>query len=528
MPFCNVCDDTGKLLDDKCPLCDSAGALRELPSLDELERLCKERGFVFKSSEIYGGIAGFFDYGPLGVELQNNIKQHWWKHFVHCREDMVGLNSSIIHSPEVWKASGHVAGFSDPLCECKTTQKRFRADHLLFAKVRTTECQEAGYVCMMEPECDVKEAFEKAASELIKAKKVKGELLTPLDVKEVVDATPAEMELIPSPASGIPGDLTIPRSFNMMFTTQVGAALDSSATAYLRPETAQGIFVNFKNVQTVTRQKVPFGIAQIGKVFRNEITPRQFLFRSREFEQMEIEYFCMPGEETMRKTHAQWLQDIKQWVVNLGVREDLLDFEVHEDEKLAHYAKMCTDITFNYPFGQEELLGCAARGQFDLEQHQHASKESLEYFDDQARDKFLPWVIEPSIGVDRLFLAVMTSAYDVDEVNGEKRKVLRFKPCLAPIKVAVFPLLKNREEPLKLAREIYTKLLKRYQVVWDVAGSIGKRYRRMDEAGTPFCVTVDPQSIEDDMVAVRDRDSTRQCRISVCELYSYLSEKLDD
>jgi glycyl-tRNA synthetase len=496
--------------------------------MDELERLCKERGFVFKSSEIYGGIAGFFDYGPLGVELQNNIKQHWWRHFVSCREDMVGLNSSIIHSPEVWKASGHVAGFSDPLCECKTTKKRFRADHLLFAKVSTNSTQDVGYVCLIEPESDVQGAFEKAAKELVKSKKVPGDLLTPLEVKEVADATADEMELIPSPASGVPGDLTIPRAFNMMFTTQVGAVTDSSATAYLRPETAQGIFVNFKNVQTVSRQKVPFGIAQIGKAFRNEITPRQFLFRSREFEQMEIEYFCKPGEETMRTTHAQWLQDVKEWVVSIGVREDLLDFEVHEEDKLAHYAKMCTDITFKYPFGQQELLGIAARGQFDLEQHQTASKESLEYFDDRSKCKFLPWVIEPSIGVDRLFLAVMASAYDVDEVDGEKRKVLRFKPCLAPIKVAVFPLLKNDEDLLKLAREIHRKLLKRYQVFWDVSGSIGKRYRRMDEAGTPFCVTVDKGSLEDGMVTVRDRDSTRQIRMLVSNLYGYLADALED
>jgi glycyl-tRNA synthetase len=496
--------------------------------MDELERVCKERGFVFKSSEIYGGIAGFFDYGPLGVELQSNIKQHWWKHFVHCREDMVGLNSSIIHSPQVWKASGHVAGFSDPLCECKGTKKRFRADHLLFAKISTSSSEEVGYVCMLEPENDILGTFEKAAKDLMKARNAKGTLLIPLDVKEVADATPAEMELIPSPASGVPGDLTVPRAFNMMFTTQVGAATDSSSTAYLRPETAQGIFVNFKNVQTTTRQKVPFGIAQIGKAFRNEITPRQFLFRSREFEQMEIEYFCMPGEETMREVHAQWLEDVKDWVIAIGVREDLLDFEVHENEKLAHYAKMCTDITFNYPFGQQELLGCAARGQFDLEQHQTASKASLECFDDQAKTKFLPWVIEPSIGVDRLFLAVLTSAYDVDEVDGEKRKVLRFKPCLAPIKVAVFPLVKNREVLMKLAREIYKRLLKRYQVFWDVAGSIGRRYRRMDEAGTPFCVTVDPASVDDGAVTVRDRDSTQQTRIAVVDLYSYLADRLDD
>jgi len=301
-----------------------------------------------------------------------------------------------------------------------------------------------------------------------------------------------------------------------------------SSTAYLRPETAQGIFVNFKNVQTVTRQKVPFGIAQIGKAFRNEITPRQFLFRSREFEQMEIEYFCMPGEEAMRKLHAQWLQDVKEWVIAVGVREDLLDFEEHDQEKLAHYAKLCTDITFKYPFGQQELLGCAARGQFDLEQHQMASKESLECFDDQAKAKFLPWVIEPSIGVDRLFLAVMTSAYDVDEIDGEKRRVLRFKPSLAPIKVAVFPLLKNREEPMKLAREIHRKLLKHYQVFWDVAGSIGKRYRRMDEAGTPFCVTVDPGSVEDGAVTIRERDSTQQSRVPVADLYNYLAKRLDD
>lgn len=496
--------------------------------MDELERLCKERGFVFKSSEIYGGIAGFFDYGPLGVELLNNIKQNWWRQFVTCRENMVGLNSSIIHSPEVWKASGHVAGFSDPLCECKSTRKRFRADHLLFAKVCTTLNANVGYVCLLEPESDVQATFERAARDLIRNTRATGQLVTPLDVREVVDATADEMQLIPSPASGVPGDLTSPRAFNMMFTTQVGAACDSSSVAYLRPETAQGIFVNFKNVQTVTRQKLPFGIAQIGKAFRNEITPRQFLFRSREFEQMEIEYFCKPGDETMRETHAQWLKDVREWVIAIGVREDLLDFEVHEEDKLAHYAKMCTDITFKFPFGQQELLGVCGRGQFDLEQHQAASKESLEYFDDQSKTKFLPWVIEPSIGVDRLFLAVLTSAYDVDEIDGEQRKVLRFKPCLAPIKVAVLPLVKNREDVVNLAREIYTRLLKRYQVCWDVAGSIGKRYRRMDEVGAPFCVTVDPGSTEDGAVTVRERDSTRQVRIPVADVYHYLADRLEE
>lgn len=495
--------------------------------MDELVSLCKRRGFIFPSSEIYQGFQGFFDFGPLGVELKNNIKQSWWRNFVYGRENVIGLDTSIIASPAVWKASGHVDGFSDPMVDCKSTKLRYRADQLLFAKVEVEGQDEAlGYLCMLEPEEDPQAVFLAAADKMKRKAKVQG-TIKPLDIKELIEATPEEMELIPSPGSGNPGDLTAPRDFNLMFATQVGASTDSASTAFLRPETAQGIFVNFKNVREVARAKVPFGIAQIGKAFRNEITPRNFIFRSREFEQMEIEYFIAPGDDIWPVEHKQWIEDMKSWLLDIGCREDLMEYEVHKDDKLAHYARACTDITFQFPFGQQELLGVAARGNFDLTQHQEASGKSLEYFDEGTKEKYLPHVIEPSTGVDRLFLALLTSAYAEDEIGGDKRTLLKFHPSIAPIKVAVFPLVKNKEDIVGKAREIYNKLQRRYNVAWDTAGAIGRRYRRMDEAGTPFCVTVDFDTLEDGTVTLRDRDTTEQTRVPIDDLYSMLADKID-
>ena len=334
--------------------------------------------------------------------------------------------------------------------------------------------------------------------------------------------------MVPSPATGKVGTLTEPRDFNMMFETNVGALKDASSVAYLRPETAQGIFSNFKNIVDTGRVKIPFGIAQIGKAFRNEITPRNFIFRSREFEQMEIEYFIPPDEELWPKFHRKWIDERKAWFNSIGLTADMLGEEVHPKEKLAHYAKACTDITFKFPFGEHELEGIAARGNFDLTQHQDHSGKNLEIFDEERKIKYLPHVIEPSLGVDRTFLAVICSSYHIDEVDGEKRTVLRFHPRVAPVKVGVFPLVKNKPELVEKARNLYSKLRRKWNVIYDHGGAIGRRYRRIDEIGVPFGVTVDFESIEGDgTVTLRDRDSTKQERLSEQELVSYLEDKID-
>mmetsp|Transcript_1511 Transcript_1511/g.2385 ORF Transcript_1511/g.2385 Transcript_1511/m.2385 type:complete len:557 (-) Transcript_1511:308-1978(-) len=500
-----------------------APALTEV-SMDEIVNVCKRRGIIFQSSEVYGGFAGFFDYGPLGVELRANIKKAWWRDMVHRREDVVGLDSSIIASPQVWKASGHVAGFSDPMVDCKSSKLRYRADQLFWARAEV-EGELLGYVSVMEAD-DMQEQAEAAAQKMKRKAKLQG-TLTVSDVKDYTEASAEEQALIPSPATGEPGTLTAPRDFNLMFQTSVGAMSDASSVAYLRPETAQGIFTNFKNVLATGRVKVPFGIAQIGKAFRNEITPRNFIFRSREFEQMEIEYFITPEDETWPVAHQKWLDTSYEWLLSIGLRPELLSFDVHPDHKLAHYARACTDIMFKFPFGTQELQGVAARGCFDLTSHAEASGKSMEYYDDERKEKYVPHVIEPSIGVDRLMLAVLTSAYAEDEVGGEKRSLLKFHPRVAPIKAAVLPLVKNKPELMERAREIFEKLQRRYNVQFDSTGAIGRRYRRMDEVGTPFCVTVDFDTLEDGTVTLRDRDSTEQRRVSVAELLEIMEEQID-
>lgn len=493
-----------------------------------IEALCKRRGFIFRSSEIYGGCNGFFDYGPLGVELKNNIKAAWWQDFVHLRDDMVGLDSSIIMHPDIWRASGHVAGFSDPMVDCKESKMRFRADQIFFAQVKV-DGEVIGYVSVLEDENMQKEADKKAES--LKRHLAKQGTLEPVVLKNYMDAKPEEYVLIPSPATGKPGSLTPPRDFNLMFQTYIGALRDETAIAYLRPETAQGIFAEFKNIVDTSRVKLPFGIAQIGKAFRNEITPRNFIFRSREFEQMEIEYFISPYED-WQKLHRSWIDYCKNWFVSIGIPAESLAEDVHPKEKLAHYAKACTDITFHFPHGLQELQGIAVRGNFDLTQHQNASGKNLEYFDEERKEKYLPHVIEPSLGVDRTFLAVMTAAYCEDEVPNEKgvpekRIVLKLHPRIAPYKAAIFPLLKNKPEIYDRAYKLYKKLQRNWNVFFDASGAIGKRYRRQDEIGTPFGITIDFDTIEKDgTVTVRDRDTTKQVRMSEDELMDFMREKI--
>jgi len=428
--------------------------------LEKIVSLCKRRGFVFQGSEIYGGLAGTWDYGPYGVELANNVKNLWWKMFVTDREDMYGVDAAILMNPKAWEASGHVHGygFSDPLVECQKCHHRFRADHV------------EGNTC---PDC-----------------------------------------------GGALGEQT---HFNLMFKTQVGTGEEVS---YLRPETAGGMFVNFKNIVDSMHPKLPFGLAQIGKAFRNEIAPRDFVFRSREFRQMEVEYFVHPNN--WKDAFEEWRQAIHRWCETVGIQKS----HVHElevaDEDRAHYSKRTIDFEFDYPFGRKELYGLAYRTDFDLKAHSAGSGVDLFYFDEEKKEKFIPHVIEPSLGVDRTILAILSDAYTEDEMNEETRVYLKLKPAIAPVKVAVFPLLKNKPELVKKAREIFTMLKKEFGAVeFDDNGNIGKRYRRQDEIGTPFCVTVDFDTLEKDQtVTVRDRDTGKQERVSEKDLISHLKEKI--
>lgn len=440
--------------------------------MEKLVSLAKRRGFIFQSSEIYGGINGFWDYGPVGVELRNNIKNFWWQRMVRLRDDVVGVDTSIICHPQTWVASGHVASFSDPMVDCKTCKGRFRADHI------------ESIPCPQKPSLTVQTC----------AKDHKG-----------------------------PGELTEVRQFNLMFETFVGALRDDSSRAYLRPETCQSIFTQFKNVQIVSRQKIPFGIAQIGKSFRNEITPRNFIFRSREFEQMEMEFFVKPEEAEMQKWYEFWVAERFQWFLDLGIKPEKLRKRVHAQDELAHYAKGCTDVEYEFPFGFSELEGIANRSNYDLSQHIKTSGKDLSYFDDETKEKYIPAVVESSLGVDRTLLTVLADAFAEDEVEGETRIVMRFSPTVAPVKVAVFPLSRKLADP---AMKLEKALRKNYVTDYDDVGSIGKRYRRHDEIGTPLALTYDFQSEEDKQVTVRDRDSTKQERISIDQVENYLKDHL--
>ena len=427
--------------------------------MEAIITLCKRRGFVFQGSEIYGGLAGTWDYGPLGVALKKNIEQLWWNMFVEEREDMYGIDAAILMNPAAWVASGHVGGFSDPLVECTKCKRRFRADHL----VDKAKCPECG------------------------------------------------------------GTLGGERQFTMMFKTAIGATEDVGGVTYLRPETAGGMFVNYKNVVDSLHPKLPFGLAQIGKAFRNEIAPRDFIFRVRELEQMEVEYFTRPQD--WEKHFAEWQQTIWRFIDAIGLaREHVHELEVGDNDR-AHYSKRTIDFEYDFPFGRKELYGLAYRTDFDLKSHQEASKVNLEYFDEETKEKFLPHVIEPSLGVGRTMLAVLTEAYTEDEMGGEKRVYLKFKPDIAPVRVAVFPLLKNKPELVTKAREVYTMLKKSFgRVQFDDNGNIGKRYRRQDEIGTPYCVTIDFDTLGEekpeskDTVTLRNRDTGEQERVPVSEL----------
>lgn len=427
-------------------------------SMEKIVNLCKRRGFIFPSSEIYGGLGSCWDYGPLGVDLKRNIKEAWWKDMVTSREDMVGMDSSILMHPRVWEASGHLEGFSDPLVECKACKQRFREDHI------------AGLKC---PSCG--------------------------------------------------SELTPPRQFNLMFKTFMGPVEDTANTVYLRPETAQGIFVNFGNIVQTSRQKLPFGIAQIGKSFRNEITPGNFIFRTREFEQMEIEFFVKEGEDD--QWFQYWQKERFHWYLSHGIREENLRIRVHESDELAHYAKGCVDIEYEFPFGWSELEGVANRSNFDLLRHMEYSGKDLSFFEEETKSRAVPFVIEPSAGVDRSLLAFLVDAYDEDEAEGDKRTILRLDPRLAPIKAGIFPLLRKEGQPEK-ALEIRNHLKHHFSVVYDQAGSIGRRYRRQDEIGTPFGITVDHQTMKDQTVTLRDRDLMTQVRVPMAGLVEEISNRM--
>ena len=426
--------------------------------MEKIVSLCKRRGIIFQSSEIYGGLSACWDYGPLGVELKNNVKSAWWRSMVQERDDMVGLDSSIIMHPETWVASGHVQGFSDPLVECKQCNLRWRADDL-----KENKCPECG------------------------------------------------------------GELAEPRMFNLMFKTFFGPVEDEAATVYLRPETAQGIFLNFANVMNTARKKLPFGIAQIGKAFRNEITTGNFTFRSREFEMMEVEFFVKLG--TDEQWLKYWLDERFNWYIRLGIKKDNLRLREHAKDELAHYARACYDIEYLFPMGWSELEGIANRGDFDLTQHAQYSSKDLSYYDPDSGERYLPYVIEPSAGVDRSVLALLIDAYTEEPDKNEIRVLLRLHPDLAPIKVAILPLSRN-EALVPMARDVYAEVRKCFMTQYDDAQSIGRRYRRQDEIGTPYCVTIDFDSLEDNAVTIRERDSMKQIRVPLAELVGTLRRKL--
>ena len=494
--------------------------------MEKLVSLSKRRGFIFQSSEIYGGLNGCWDYGPLGVELKRNVKDLWWKNMVTSRDDMVGLDAAVIMNPRVWEASGHVGGFADPMVDCKECKGRFRADQLYYA-IRQGQRHDGQDVSIAFAAIADKPEDALAAMELQLKKKGRKIKKWTTDLEPVLYDN-QQNDQAPCPACGEQECLTAPRAFNLMLKTYMGALEDTSSVAYLRPETAQGIFCNFKNVLDTQRLKLPFGIAQIGKAFRNEINPRNYTFRSREFEQMEIEFFCHPSQAD--EWYQYWRKARFEWYINLGLNSQRLHLRDHDKDELAHYAAGCADVEYAFPFGVSELEGIANRTDFDLKQHQEHSGKDLTYFDDQTKERFLPYVIEPSAGVDRSVLAFLCEAYTEDEApddkgNPQKRVLMKLHPKLAPIKAAVFPLVKKDGMP-EVAHKIYDDLKNRWNVFYDEKGAVGRRYRRQDEAGTPFCITVDGQTIEDQTVTIRDRDSLRQDRVAVDKITDYLSEHL--
>jgi glycyl-tRNA synthetase len=437
-------------------------------TMDKIVSLCKRRGFIFPASEIYGGIANTYDYGHYGVLLKNNVVAEWWRAMIQERDDIVALDSAIIQHPRTWEASGHLAGFTDPLVDCRTCKQRFRADHL--------------------------------------------------------DQVPCGQKPSKHPGEDAVCDLTEAREFNLMFETTIGPVKEAGATVYLRPETAQGIFLDFKQVLQFARRKPPFGIAQVGKSFRNEITPGNFIFRTLEFEQMEMEYFVPPDQA--QHWYVHWLHERFEWYVRLGIERERLRLRAHDPDELSHYSSGTSDVEYLFPIGWSELEGIANRGNFDLTQHAKHSGERLEFNDPQSGERYVPHVIEPAAGVGRSVLAFLCDAYDEDEIGGEQRTVLRLHPALAPVKVAVLPLLRKDGQP-ELAREVYERLRRSMKAEYDEGGAIGRRYRRQDEIGTPFAVTIDHQSLDDRTVTVRDRDTLQQERVAIDELPARLLERLD-
>ena len=453
-------------------------------SMEKIVNLCKQYGFIFSGSEIYGGLANTWDYGPLGVELKNNVKKIWTKRFIQENKYNVGMDSAILMNPKTWEASGHLKTFSDPLIDCKECKSRFRADKLIEDYTNGTETGDGW-------------SNEK--------------LISFIKENNIVCPKCGKM------------NYTDIRQFNLMLKTFQGVTEDAKSTIYLRPETAQGIFVNFKNVERSMRLKIPFGIGQIGKSFRNEITPGNFTFRTREFEQMELEFFCKPG------TELEWFSYYKnyahKWLLDLGIKEENLRYRDHEKEELCFYSNATTDFEFKFPFGWGELWGIASRTNYDLSRHMEVSKESLEYLDPETNEKYIPYVIEPSLGCDRMVLAILCNSYTVDALeNGDTREVMKFHPALAPYKAAVLPLVKKYHQ--EKALEIYDKLSKSFMITYDEAGNIGKRYRRQDVIGTPFCITIDEETINNNTVTIRDRDTMEQTVVNVSEIENYINEKI--
>jgi glycyl-tRNA synthetase len=442
-----------------------------MKNLEKIIQICKQRGFVFNSAEIYGGIKGFYDFGHLGVLLKNTIKNLWLKDTVFSEENIFLIESSLIGIRKIYEASGHIENFYDFLVECKNCHNRFRADHLLKGEYGEVKIKDNKPLC---PICQ--------------------------------------------------GELTEQRTFNLMFKTYLGPVEELATEAYLRPETAQGIFYNFKNISSTMRAKLPFGIAQVGKSFRNEITPRNFIFRMREFEQMELEFFVNPQES--EKWFNYWVEKRYNWYLNLGFRKNNIRKKIYSKEELAHYSTATIDIEYHFPWGFDELEGIANRTNYDLSRHSHFSGQELVYFDEKTRKKILPYVIEPSVGVERLFLAILLEFYDEDIIEGEKRRIFKFPPFLAPVKVAVFPLLGNKKNLVAKAKKVYQIVKEKFTSVYDESGSIGRRYRRQDEIGTPFCLTIDFQTLENETITLRDRDTTNQERVKIDKIKDVLNEKI--
>ncbi len=482
--------------------------------MEKLVSMCKRRGYIFGSSEIYGGLSAVYDYGPLGAELKKNIKNFWWKWMVQKRDNIVGLDAAILMHPRVWEASGHVAGFQDPLVDCRETKNRYRADQVFVLRPKAGVDNPLMFAFREGDD----EAAEKKIKKIARQNPTNYEkiLLTEIDV--------AEFNNIVGPDVKEPGTLTEPRQFNLMFKTHVGPVEDSANVVYMRPETAQGIYVNFNNVVNSTRVKTPFGIAQIGKAFRNEITTENYIFRTREFEQMEMQFFVRPG--TDMEWFETWKQDRISYYKALGINQDKLRFHAHGENELAHYASAAFDIEYEFPFGWKELEGIHNRTDFDLNRHQEYSGKDQTYFDDETKEKYIPYIIETSAGCDRTLLTVLVDAFEEQQLEKDTRTVLHLHPAVAPIKAGIFPLVKKEGLP-EIAQKLKDELKQFYPVFYDEGGAVGRRYRRQDEIGTPYCFTVDFQTKEDNTVTVRDRDSMQQERIPITDVFNYLFQKIE-